>query len=563
MGGRNLGLFPYLGKVTQGSPNLYVRNTKPNSNIIHNVFVGDFWLYLPNDITQAELFVLMSLSGGVANWVNIATGTGDLLYLTGNTGGAISPVNGNINLLTANTTLAIAGSAGQLITDYNISTLILGSLPAIAGAVRNVGLGSAALAGLTTGTDNTAIGFGALTTSTGAHNRNTAVGSLALTALNDGDSNTAVGDDALTANVHGSFNTAVGANALGVYTGNNAVAIGYNALSVNSTGTFNTAVGTSAGALISTGDSNTALGYEALSDVITGSNNTACGSLALNTTTGSDNTAFGFSALGQVLDGSGNIAIGYEAGINYIGSESANILIGNSGTAAEDFTIKIGTQGTQTSCYIAGISNSIVANPIAVVIDPSTGQLGTGSGTAGTIDVINTTANATSPAAVNLIKNRTNGPIVAGDQIGCVNFQGYDTNNSSQEAASIRSISTGTIGAARVPGNLYFYTTPDTVAPSATQRMQILSDGTVHILSPDSAASVALTVTGQISCGGDAGSGVASNVDLTNTTNLAANGAGIFTVASKSTNPATSSGFLKIYVNNVAYWIPLFANPAP
>lgn len=61
----------------------------------------------------------------------------------------------------------------------------------------------------------------------------------------------------------------------------------------------------------------------------------------------------------------------------------------------------------------------------------------------------------------------------------------------------------------------------------------------------------------------DSGVTVAGLVKFTNATNTAANGGGVFTIAFKSANPATSTGFLKIYVGGVAYYIPFFANPAP
>jgi hypothetical protein len=54
---------------------------------------------------------------------------------------------------------------------------------------------------------------------------------------------------------------------------------------------------------------------------------------------------------------------------------SNNIDIGNLGAAAEENTIRIGTQGTQTGAYIAGIYGANVANGLGVVVD-ATGHLG-------------------------------------------------------------------------------------------------------------------------------------------------------------------------------------------
>ena len=53
-----------------------------------------------------------------------------------------------------------------------------------------------------------------------------------------------------------------------------------------------------------------------------------------------------------------------------------NIEIGSSGLRGEANTIRIGTEGTQTNTYIAGISGVTVADGIGVLID-SNGHLGT------------------------------------------------------------------------------------------------------------------------------------------------------------------------------------------
>src|SRR5262245_49131180 len=66
--------------------------------------------------------------------------------------------------------------------------------------VHNTKTGANALAGITTGSDNTADGFSALKlTSVGG--RNTGIGSLTLTSNTSGTSNTAVGYAALADNV--------------------------------------------------------------------------------------------------------------------------------------------------------------------------------------------------------------------------------------------------------------------------------------------------------------------------------------------------------------------------
>src|SRR5262249_3109235 len=80
------------------------------------------------------------------------------------------------------------------------------------GAQNNLGVGLSAMPG-NGGTDNTAVGFGALFHNfTG--NRNTATGSLALLNNTPGNDNTATGYEALFSNDSGNFNTATGSLAL-------------------------------------------------------------------------------------------------------------------------------------------------------------------------------------------------------------------------------------------------------------------------------------------------------------------------------------------------------------
>jgi hypothetical protein len=84
--------------------------------------------------------------------------------------------------------------------------------------------------------------------------------------------------------------------------------------------------------------------------------------------------ADGFDALFNNTTGNSNIAIGLGAG-GSLTTGSNNIDIGNQGVAAETNTIRIGTQGTQTRTFVAGISGSPIAGT-GVVINNG-GRLGT------------------------------------------------------------------------------------------------------------------------------------------------------------------------------------------
>jgi len=245
----------------------------------------------------------------------------------------------------------------------------------------NTAEGEDALFSLTTGLDNTAIGFNALyhnTTGSG----NTATGWAALFNNTTGFTNTAAGVYALITNTTGFFNTAIGGFALGNNTtGFENTAIGEGALFGNTTGVLNTANGFQALSSNTTGAYNTANGANALDGNTTGSNNTAAGLNALRRNiTGEGNTANGSRALVRNTTGNDNIALGNNAGEN-LTTGSNNIDIANRGVAGEAKTIRVGTTGTHTAAYMAGISGATVPTGVAVIVDAN-GQLGTTTSTA-------------------------------------------------------------------------------------------------------------------------------------------------------------------------------------
>jgi hypothetical protein len=158
----------------------------------------------------------------------------------------------------------------------------------------------------TSGDNNTAIGFMAISASDGSGN--TAVGSNAMRqgqTSTDGSYNTAVGVRALTNGDDGDYNTAIGASSIEKVEGDNNSGLGNRTLFNTTTGDANTAVGSNAG------DTNT-----------TGSNNTLIGS---NSDVGSNNltnaTAIGYNA---IVDASNKIRLG----------DSNIILVETSGTVS-------------------------------------------------------------------------------------------------------------------------------------------------------------------------------------------------------------------------------------
>ena len=234
--------------------------------------------------------------------------------------------NVGIGTLTPGSKLDVAGDinfSGSIRYQGSPVLQLPGNLP-----ITNIGLGINALRNNTTGYENTAIGNGSL-----GNNVN-------------GIQNTSVGTEAMTNNITGSGNTASGFAAL--LTNNN-------------------------------GANNTVSGDNVMFNNTSGSNNTAFGSLALSfSSTGSNNTVVGWDALSLNSTGNNNIAIGSQAANNVAGGNSNNIHIGSLGSSGDSGTIRIGTLGTQTSFFVAGIRGITTGSydTIPVLID-SAGQLGT------------------------------------------------------------------------------------------------------------------------------------------------------------------------------------------
>jgi hypothetical protein len=172
-------------------------------------------------------------------------------------------------------------------------------------------------------------------------------------------------------------NTSLGAGALAkaTFAADNS-AFGYHALNTLTQGVGNTAIGTNSLAQQITGEENTAVGDGSLSGDTTGGQNTGIGESSLaNDVTGSHNTAVGNISLANVVAGNDDVAIGDQAGDLLTGGDSNNIDIANRGVGGESNTTRIGTEGTQTRVFIAGIRKShVFGRPVFV---NANGQLGT------------------------------------------------------------------------------------------------------------------------------------------------------------------------------------------
>lgn len=174
--------------------------------------------------------------------------------ITGNDGVPESPIAGNFNFLTANSTVKFAGTAGTETLNFSSSNLILGSAGStITSGLANTGLGSIVLAAVTSGMGNTCFGFASGNKITNGGNNcffgnecgfdavstsnNCGFGSLALQGLSTGTGgNIALGNNALNFLTTGSSNIAIGSSAGGNYSSSESgnIAIGNTGTSAES-----------------------------------------------------------------------------------------------------------------------------------------------------------------------------------------------------------------------------------------------------------------------------------------------------------------------------------------
>ena len=185
-------------------------------------------------------------------------------------------------------------------------------------------------------------------------------------------------------------------------------------------------------------NNNIAMGRQVLDDFTTGNNNISIGSVSMSQLiSGSNNIGLGGGSLGSLLTGSNNIAI--KGGGNYTGAESANICIFNDGVAAESATIRIGTGGTQTRSFMAGIVGATNAGASTVpYIETATGQLATVPGGAVLMNTGTQSLSISSDASATTVAIAT-GAAVKGLTLGSTNSTSASTLQSGSGALAITS----------------------------------------------------------------------------------------------------------------------------
>lgn len=336
----------YQGTNAASPSNVTVHYNAPTANFYQGFSMGDFWVHrISPTSNQNELWVLMGVAGNVANWVLLTGNMGPVLSLTGNSGGAVFPLAGNINVVGDGTTIQVVGNPGT-------HTLTI-----------------------------SAMGIESLTTDDGH-----------VVTPTGGTINVLTGLSTLNCGKTVEFTGTVGPNTVTLHVTDSH---------------FNTIIGNAAGSVsMTTAEYNTGVGSGCLSHLTTGTGNNALGAGALDSvTSGSSNVAIGEVSLGDLTTGQGNIAIGHTAGISYLGTETANILLNSSGIITESNTLHIGS-GTGTgpfqlkAAYISGIDGVNVGS-VATVVTEHSDQLGTAVITAGSGISVTPTANVITIAATN------------------------------------------------------------------------------------------------------------------------------------------------------------------
>jgi len=260
-----------------------------------------------------------------------------------------------------------AVGAGALVTNSTgaNSTAIGQAAGYLATGNQNTFLGSYSGQNVTSGSDNTLIGYRTIAETNSTASYNTAVGSQALRNNSTGGSNTAVGYQSLYANTTGENNTAVGYVAFEKNTtGANSVAVGMYAGNSHTTGVRNTFVGGQAGRYTTSATDNVAMGYTSLFSNTTGLYNVAVGVDALRSSeTGASNVAVGYIAGYSITSGVKNTFLGESAGYDTT-TGNYNVYIGHNvrGSAATNSN-EINIAGSNNSATFGKGSNTGFINP--------------------------------------------------------------------------------------------------------------------------------------------------------------------------------------------------------
>lgn len=357
----------YMGVNPTQPPQLVVNKARPTT-INTNFNLGTLWLIPEQDspLNSMELWMLLSLSGNVATWVELypsSGGSGASDFITDS--GTASQVGGDITIH-GGSNIGTTGAGSTVTINLDNTVSVSGSITAGTDITSTSG-DIVTLAGEI----DSASSMTAATTITAGTGVQVTTGDVAILAGNLGLPTTS---DAS----HGVI-TSNGNAFISRYNLNTFVGVG--AGNFTAAGVTNSAFGEDSLHSITSGDFDSAFGINALHDLTTAGFCSAFGASAgENITTGSWNTAIGYDSLGGITTGSANVALGYLSGNALTGTDSSNVLLASSGVIGDNNTIRIGDQGSgsaqQNKAYMAGVYQASVGGTNEYVIVDSVGKLG-------------------------------------------------------------------------------------------------------------------------------------------------------------------------------------------
>lgn len=230
--------------------------------------------------------------------------------------------SGNLLIGTAS---AVTGS--KLVVDTGDATIYGVRVGRGAGAVStNTAVGASALVTNSTGANSTAIGQAAGYLATG--NQNTFLGSYSGQNVTSGSDNTLIGYRTIAENNStASYNTGVGSQALRYNTtGADNVAVGYQALGSNTTANGNVAIGSGALSAVTTSNNNIGIGRTTGNNITTGTGNVLVGEGAV-TANATDNYSI---VIGRL---NGNNIVGKGDSTGFISPNSGGVYQGNNSSS--------------------------------------------------------------------------------------------------------------------------------------------------------------------------------------------------------------------------------------
>lgn len=463
----NLFSLSYQGVRAQRPPNVIVKNFNPQSTFSQNVDIGDFWInFNPQSPTQAKLWVLLGLVGGTANWVEIVASAGDILSLTGNSGGAVSPTAGNINILGDTTTINVVGNPGtstltiSATGDFPAGFVDVINSTASATAPANLNLIKNRAGGpILPGDDIGCLNF------QGYDSTNFAVTAGSICVVNPGSSTIGVNRVAGDMEFSTHPDSASGPNAT-------------LRMILDHTGILQ----------INKGD-NDALPYAPATATLINE-----GSSILSTSSSTTASQGAATSLLRSRSG-GSVLNGDTLGdINFVGVDTNNVSrVGAFITGQVVDTVAPAVVPTTIGFFTMNSSGIIksrmeIQNTGGVVVSQADNNTFVVPGTAtfqvnGSSNISTNNNSDATGALAQLFKTRNNGPVQTNDVLGELAFVGYDSTSAPTVGAQIKSTATGTIAAGHVPSDLEFSTS--STAAGLTERLLITNEGNVTVFQAD------------------------------------------------------------------------------